>query len=380
LRVLVVLPFSPQPEGGAAARCAVGLLRGLRALGLDCQALAAEEDPSPTPLPPDLQVEIVPIREPSNARARYERLTNPGGALGRGEFARRLRARAADVDVVHYFDIRAAAAHRVVTHPAVLQIDCLTLRDRRIRTLWRREDRIAIELLRAERRARRHARWLLANSAEVAAELRAGHNRTQITVAPLTLDPAAYPRRATLERPVAGLIGTARWPPTANAVQRLLSAVWPRVLERRPDARLVLAGRGMHAAAFGAHAHQPGIEWRGEVPSAGELLGELGLLLYPLTAGSGMKVKVLESLALGLPVVSTPDGAEGLIDRGGVFVETDDQRIADAALALIEDAELRAAAGARAHENFMRHHTPTAVAATVAELYERMLASTRPAR
>jgi polysaccharide biosynthesis protein PslH len=308
------------------------------------------------------------------------RLANPGGALGRGEFVRRLRARAADVDVVHYFDIRAAAAHRVVECPAILQIDCLTLRDRRIRTLWRREDRIAIELLRAERRARRHARWLLANSAEVAAELCAAHGRAQVAVAPLTLDPASYPRRATLERPVAGLIGTARWPPTANAVHRLLTGVWPRVLERRPDARLVLAGRGMDAAAFGAPARLPGVEWRGEVPSAGELLGELGLLLYPLTAGSGMKVKVLESLALGLPVVSTPDGAEGLVDRGGVFVEVDDRRLAAAALALIEDGELRAAAGARAHENFMRHHTPTAVAETVAGLYERMLARAQPSR
>ena len=352
----------------------MGLLRGLRALGIECEALAADLDATTAAVPEDLPVEVVPIAPPTRARARMDRLTNPSGLLGRGEFARRLQVRAAEVDVVHYFDIRAAAAHRLVRRPAVLQIDCLTLRDRRIRTLWRREDRIAIELLRAEYSARRHARWLLANSAEVAAELSAGSGRAQVAVAPLALDPASYPRRAPLERPVAGLIGTARWPPTANAVRRLLAEVWPRVLERRPEARLVLAGRGMEAAGFGAQADLPGVEWRGEVPSAGELLGELGLLLYPLTAGSGMKVKVLESLALGLPVVSTPEGAEGLEDRGGVFVETENARIAEAALALMEDPDLRAAAGARAHENFMRHHTPAVAVASVVELYERMLA------
>jgi hypothetical protein len=261
-----------------------------------------------------------------------------------------------------------------VHRPAVVQIDCLTLRDRRIRTPWRREDRISIELLRAERRARRRARWLLANSGEVAGELRRTSG-AQVAVAPLALAPEHYSRLARPgEHPVAGLIGLATWPPTANAVRRLLGDVWPRVLAHRPDARLLLAGRGMEAAAFPEQAKLPGVEWRGEVASASELLGELGLLLYPLGAGSGMKVKVLESLALGLPVVTTPAGAEGLLDHGGVTVETDDRRIAEATLALIAQAPLRAAAGARARENFVLHHTPPVAAAPVVELYERMLA------
>jgi glycosyltransferase involved in cell wall biosynthesis len=371
LRVLVVLPFLPAPEGGAAARCAVGLLRGLRSVGVECEALAADDGAGPA-VPDDLPVEVVPVEVPARMRSRWERLANPGGGLTRGAFARRLQARATEVDVIHYIDAHAAAVPAAGGPPAVVQIDCLTLRDRRIRGVWRQQDRVSIELLRAERRARRHARWLLTNSAEVAVEL-AKTRQTHVAVAPLALDPVYYPRRAPLERPVAGLIGLATWPPTANAVQRLLTRVWPQVLARRPDARLVLAGRGMEAARFPAHANLPGVEWRGEVASASELLAELGLLLYPLSAGSGTKVKVLESLALGLPVVSTPDGAEGLVDHGGVIVETEDGRIADAAVALMADAPLRAATGAQAHANFMRHHTPPVAAAAVAELYERML-------
>ncbi len=371
--MLVVLPFLPQPEGGAAARCAVGLLRGLRAVGVDCEALAAGIGAGRESVPDDLPVEVVPVEVPSRMRSRWERLTSPAGALTRGAFTRRLAARAAAADVVHYIDVHAAAVLGAVDRPAVVQIDCLTLRDRRIRGLWRQEDRISIELLRAERRARRRARWLLTNSQEVAAEL-ARTRDAQVGVAPLALDPAYYQQRATLERPVAGLIGLATWPPTANAVERLLTRVWPQVLARQPDAKLVLAGRGMEAARFPVHASLRGVEWRGEVASASELLAELGLLLYPLSAGSGTKVKVIESLALGLPVVSTPEGAEGLVDHGGVIVETEDRRIADAALALMADASLRAATGERARENFMLHHTPPVAAAPVVELYERMLA------
>ncbi len=370
--MLVVLPFLPQPEGGAAARCALGLVRGLRSAGVDCEVLAADIASGPASMPDDLGVETVPVEVPSRMRSRWERLTNPAGAVTRGAFARRLRARAAEVDIVHYIDVHAASVQHEVKCPAVVQIDCLTHRDRQVRGLWRREDRVAIELLRAERRARRRARWLLTNSPEIAAELARTH-RARIGVAPLALDPEYYQHPATLERPVAGLIGLAAWPPTANAVRRLLGGVWPRVLARRPDAKLVLAGRGMQAAAFPGAAGLRGVEWRGEVASASELLRELGLLLYPLTAGSGTKVKVLESLALGLPVVSTLDGAEGLVDRGGVLVEDNDQGLAEATLALMADASLRVATGARAHENFMLHHTPPVAAAAVVELYERML-------
>jgi glycosyltransferase involved in cell wall biosynthesis len=170
-----------------------------------------------------------------------------------------------------------------------------------------------------------------------------------------------------------GLIGTARWPPTQEAVVRLLRSVWPLVRARRPDARLLLAGDGMEPAHFGAVADAPGVEWRGRVESAADFLRELGVLLYPLSRGSGAKVKVLEALALGIPVVTTPDGAEGVGARGGLTVETDDERLASCVLALCEDPQARREAGAAARRTFTLHHSPPTAAAAVAEVYERML-------
>jgi hypothetical protein len=181
-----------------------------------------------------------------------------------------------------------------------------------------REDRDALETLRAERRALRRADWVLLNSPEIAADMPQRIAPSHRVVAPLALDPTHYVEQAPLEQPVVGLIGTAGWPPTANAVRRLLTRVWPLVRERRPDATLMLAGAGMQAEAFGAPAGLPGVHWRGRVPSASDFLRELGVLLYPLSAGGGVKVKVLEALALGVPVVSTREGAEGLLDHRGV--------------------------------------------------------------
>jgi glycosyltransferase involved in cell wall biosynthesis len=325
-------------------------------------------------LPADLSVELVPLPRTTPWQGRWERLVAPFGELARDPFASRLRERSRDVDVVHFVEIEPAAAIDLVRPPALVQLHCLARRDGRVWNPIRGAGRDSIELLRAEVRVRRRARWLLANSQEVGAPLRSAAPQAEVVVAPLALDPASYRPAAELNRPMAGLIGTARWPPTGNAVERILSSVWPRVLELRPDARLVLAGDGMERAAFAHLPEPPGVEWRGSVPSAADFLRELGVLLYPLTTGSGAKVKVLEALALGLPVVTTPEGAEGIGARGGMTVETDDGRLAQAAAAVIGDEGVRRAAGEAALQTFAEHHSPGRAAAPVVELYRRMVA------
>jgi polysaccharide biosynthesis protein PslH len=375
LRVLVVLPFPPLPEGGAIARTTIGLMRGLSARGVDCSALAATAVPTPVdPSTADLAVERVGVELPSRWAARYERWLRPQTLLARGPFRDRLRALAADADLVHFIDPRTLMAMSSVDRPAVAQVDFLTRRDRGRPSPFSRNGRITLEMLRVEMRVRKRARWLLANSTEVARVLSAASSHAEVAVAPLSLEPAWYQPRASLESCTVGLIGTARWAPTKTAVERLVTKVWPLVREQQPDARLVLAGVGMEHAAFPKLGESPGVEWLGRVPSGAGFLRELALLLYPLTTGSGVKVKVLEALALGLPVVTTPDGAEGLGGLGGVVVERDDRLLAAAAARLLRDREARHRAGEDAFKTFFEHHTPVSAAGPVVALYERMLA------
>jgi glycosyltransferase involved in cell wall biosynthesis len=352
------------------------MLRGLAAHGVELQALAANlrRDP-PGELPDELPIEVVPTPHPSRARTRWLRFAQPYGLLRTTSFASRVQERAREFDVVHFVELSAATLTPLVDRPALTQIHCLTRRDRDIRPPWTRDGRLTIELLRAERRIFGHSRWLLANSREVAEPLARLAPHAQVAVAPLPLDPLSYAPRAALDAPVAGLIGTAVWPPTANAVERLLTRVWPRVLERRPDARLLLAGFGMEREAFARLPDLPGVEWRGTVASATEFLRELGVLLYPLDRGSGAKIKVLEALALGVPVVTTPDGAEGIGGRGGLVVEAADDALAAAAAELLGDAGTRRAAGEAAYETFCDHHAPLPATVPLVELYERMAAT-----
>ena len=229
MRVLVVLPHPPLPEGSAAARCGIGLIEGLRARAVDVRGLAANPGGLPTDgVPADLPVEAIAVEFPSIWQARRDRLLNPNGLLTRGAFAERLQELAEDADLVHFVEAQAAVAMGLVDCPSLVQIHFLTRRDREIGWPWRRDTRIAIELLRAERRVCGKARWLLANSTEVAKGLALIAPHAQVSVAPVALDPGFYVPRAPLQSSVVGLIGMARWPPTKRAVGNVLCAMFGR--------------------------------------------------------------------------------------------------------------------------------------------------------
>src|SRR6266508_2154799 len=299
VKVLVVLAQPPLPEGEAPARCAVGLIRGLKANGVEVRTLAAKQDYALPGSPPgDLDVEVVDV------------IPQDGGWLS-------------------------------------------------LRPLRRP---------RAERGAVGRHRFLAASSPLVADAVRRAAPHAEVTLAPLTLDPLYYEPAPLDEPPRAGLIGTAAWTPTAAAVERLVERVWPLVRRELPDAQLRIAGRGMREL----HLHGPGIGVLGEVPSAAEFLRSLSVLLYPLERGSGVKVKVLESIASGLPVVTTPAGAEGIDGGDGVLIEDSDVALAHAAAAILRDEEDRRRRGAAALQAFGERYTPEVATRPLVALYERM--------
>ena len=369
MKILVVLKDPPLHEGSAPGKTAVGLLRGLSAHGLHVQALAARQHFAPPGDPPgDLPVELVEVEpEAPSLRLQLERLRRPRGEIGRGAFSDRVRAAAQDADVVHLEEIETMWAGRGLTTPSVLHVHYLVRRDRPPAPPWRREGRELVEFALSERAALRRHRHLVASSSLVAAELRRRSPRAEVTLAPLSLDPVHY-QPAPLDGPVAGLIGTAAWPPTAVAARRLVEDVWPLVRRAAPEARLRVAGRGMD----GLLAATDGIDVLGTVASAAEFFQGISLLLFPLARGSGMKVKTLEALASGVPTVTTVLGAEGLEANDGVVVAEDDETIATAAARILTDDHERRERGRAARATFERRYAPHPATEPLVELFQRL--------
>jgi glycosyltransferase involved in cell wall biosynthesis len=231
------------------------------------------------------------------------------------------------------------------------------------------ELRHRVELALAERRAIASFPWLIANSADVASTLRRTH--TRVTVAALSIDVSPGLRAGLDGPPRLGIIGTASWPPTRAALRRLVERIWPAIRRRVPRAELHVAGRGTAGLLQGLRA--PGIVLAGEVPSATGFLSGLSTLIYPVPRGGGMKVKVLESLAIGLPVITTAAGAEGIAPGDGVRVAADDAGIVDLAVALLSNEALRHACGAAAHRTFAECFTPERATEPLVRLYRSML-------
>jgi glycosyltransferase involved in cell wall biosynthesis len=293
----------------------------------------------------------------------------PCGALSRGSFGSRVRELAASADLLHLDQIDAAWCNADLSLPAVVNIHYLVRQDRAIRggsLPW-----FVVRHLGELAAMRRHV-FFAANSPLVAAEIRRMAPGASVVVSALSLDPSHY-RRASLDgEPMVAFIGTASWPPTAAALTRLVKEVWPLVARQVPDARLRVAGRGTDRLGLAG----PRVEILGTVPSAADFLREASLLLFPLERGSGMKVKVLEALASGIPVITTPMGAEGVDRDDGVVVVDDSdstEALANAAVRLLNDAAERRERGASAHRLFSSRYTPQQAVEPLISLYERIL-------
>ena len=368
MRPLVVLKDPPLHEGSAPGKTAVGLLLGLAAHGVGARALAARQHFAPPGVPPaGLPVELVDVA--AERLGRLERLRRPRGELGRGTFAERARAAARDADLLHLEETETLWTGDGIRLPALVHVHYLVRRDRSLAAPWRREFRELVEFALAERAAVRRHRYLVASSPLVADALRRAAPRADVVVAPLSLDPAYYAPPPADPPPAAGLIGTAAWPPTAAAVHRLAARVWPLVRRTLPDARLRVAGRGMDGLVSAGE----GIAVEGAVPSARDFMHGIAVLVFPLERGSGMKVKTLEALAAGVPVVTTAAGAEGIAGDEGLVVAEDDAGLAAAAARILRDDGERRERARAARAAFERRYSPKVATEPLVDLYGRML-------
>ncbi|HQZ72509.1 MAG TPA: glycosyltransferase [Anaerolineae bacterium] len=212
----------------------------------------------------------------------------------------------------------------------------------------------------------------------------AGRRRleTRSSILPICVDTAAIvPIDAAADSSTSGatrvtFLGTLFWPPNAEGVLWFAAQVWPRILERCPTARLTLIGKNPPAAVLAlVERYGPSVEITGYVADPRPLLAQTAAFIVPLLSGGGMRVKILDAWAWGLPVVATPIGAEGIDSRPGedILIAEDPAAFAEHVVQLLADPARRAALGAAGRRAVEARYDRRLLDAALARVYGSVL-------
>ncbi|MEP0918818.1 glycosyltransferase family 4 protein [Leptolyngbya sp. DQ-M1] len=174
--------------------------------------------------------------------------------------------------------------------------------------------------------------------------------------------------------PIVGLIGNFGWKPTHSAAERLLTRLWTEIKAQVPSARLQIVGRAAKTR-FAAFESLPDLSIHQDVANIAPYFQQIDVLLYAPTAGSGMKVKVLESFAFGTSVVTTPEGVEGLPAKDGIHagIAIDDRGLIERTVALLNDPMRRETQRHNARQLLEQVCSPTVTVTQVEQVYDAII-------
>ncbi len=216
--------------------------------------------------------------------------------------------------------------------------------------------RIASSLRRYEMRAMEDLDAVVPISAADAADFRRlGCTR------PMHVVPCGMPLPALGDAPAplrVGFLGALDYRPNRQAVRWIREELWPRVTARMPEAELVIAGSAHGTQVVDAHAFVRG----------------LSVFIAPLFAGGGMRIKVLEAMALGKPIVANALGAGGIDVRHDrdILLADDVESFADAVVRLLREPETAARLGAAARATVAERYDGDALARGLLTFYESL--------
>lgn len=164
-------------------------------------------------------------------------------------------------------------------------------------------------------------------------------------------------------------LGGMDYSPNLDAARYFLGEVFPLILQEEPEAQVLLVGRDL--AKLGELASSPGVECHESVPEVLPWFYEADLLAVSLRQGAGTRIKVLEAMAAGLPVVSTSKGCEGIAAKNGrdLLISDTTQGFAAAALRIMQSMEIGTRLAQSARDLVMENYTWSNAATVMDKAY-----------
>ena len=230
---------------------------------------------------------------------------------------------------------------------------------------------------RIEGEACRRAQVVLAVSEEDQQALRvvAGES-VPIEVVPITVDAAQFQTLWEARNPQPDrllTIGTMFWLPNSEGVMWWLREGYEQLRSLSPDLTYDIVGARPPRALYALAEQHAGVHVHGYVPDAKPFWTQATALAVPLLSGGGVRVKILEAMAMGVPVISTTIGCEGLDVRNGehLLVADTPQAFANACAKVLQDKELAFRLAKNARQLILERYDAKVALHTLDSVYQR---------
>lgn len=164
-------------------------------------------------------------------------------------------------------------------------------------------------------------------------------NNKPMHVSPTGIDTTALiPHSKNLEHPSVFHIGSLEWSPNQEGLIWFIEKSWPKIHEKFPELKFYIAGRNAPEWLI-RKFNAPNIVYEGEVSDAYEFMNSKSIMVVPLFSGSGMRIKIIEGMALGKPIVSTTIGTEGISTTSdkNILIANNEEEFTRSVSKLIED-------------------------------------------
>jgi glycosyltransferase involved in cell wall biosynthesis len=164
--------------------------------------------------------------------------------------------------------------------------------------------------------------------------------------------------------------GSMDFRPNVDAAVWFASEVWPLIRRGRPEARFYVVGRNPAPQVRGL-ARLPGVTVTGAVEDPRPWVARAGVYVVPMRMGGGVRLKLLQAMAMERAIVSTPMGAEGVEVMHGreLLLATSPQAFARSVLGLMPDPERRARLGRAARELVVSRYNWSALLPALDRIY-----------
>ncbi len=182
------------------------------------------------------------------------------------------------------------------------------------------------------------------------------------------------PHAKNLEYPSVFHIGSLDWAPNQEGLLWFVEKCWPKIHVKYPHLKFYVAGRKAPDWLI-RRFNLPNIVFMGEVSDAYQFINSKAIMVVPLFSGSGMRIKIIEGMALGKPIVTTPIGTEGISTQSekNIIIADNEHEFINGVERLINNKELFHTIGSNAIEYIQEKFDNLALACALTGFYKKYI-------